>query len=84
MIAQKDTWTEALYLANAVMFRTLLHVFVVSAGESKNERAAFQKGLFDQIMKDIKCAKSPREVQDASAEIVMGIFGISGTRDQPN
>jgi hypothetical protein len=78
-MAQMQEKIEALYLANAVMFRRLLHIFVLNAGDTKEERAAFHKKLFDDIMREIKDFKGSAQMTKDAESIVMAIFGIGNT-----
>lgn len=67
----------ALYAANASMFRILLHQFV-STGETREEMAAIQKAIYDDVMSDLSRAKIDEGVRNAAREIVASIFGLTG------
>ena len=73
---------HAMHLANAVMFRTLLDIFVQNAGETREQRLAFQKKLFEQINWDITKAAHPEPIRMAAQKLVASIFGIDPSRKQ--
>jgi len=68
---------SALYLANAVMFRRLLHILIENSGSTEKERAAVHKQLFEQIISDLQRSEGPSQYKAAAEKIVMGIFGVA-------
>lgn len=68
----------ALYAANASMFRVLLHQFV-STGKTREEMAAIQKAIYDDVMSDLSRAKIDDGIRNAGEEIVASMFGLNSS-----